>query len=983
MKKFTLVATLLAVFFFCQPSIGWSQLFVDNFSYIPGTTLVSNGWAVTGTAATPTVNVSASSIAYPGYLSSGIGNEAALAISGEDVNHTFTSQTSGVVYASCLINVTSATLTGDYFFHLGASTIGSTYHGRVFVKRDGSNNLAFGISRAGAIGTAVFSGFTYSLNTTYLLVLKYTIVAGATNDLAAIYINPSLNSAEPGTGWISSTDTPADLANIGTVALRQGSSSNAAALKVDGVRVATVWSDIVGAGASTPTKLAITSVNGGASPLTNTPFSVTVQAQDGANSPANVTANTSINLNLATGTGSLGGTLTGTINAGSNSVTISGVTYNTAETGVSLTASATSGDLLSAGTSSAFAVVPVVTAYRSAVSSGNWNSAATWEGYTGSSWIPAYDFPTSTTKDVTIQSGHTVIVPPSFNSGSASNLTVENGATLYANAASGSCFLYVYGNIVNNGTIGGATDVIGFDIEGASCQISGSGSFIASRIAKFTTTNATTNMSIGQNMTLTYTSASSAALRNGTTTTLFNITLEAGKQLSVPNAKIDLAYCTLTLKDNASLLDNGTISGMTTNVSVERFLTKYNAIGDDMFHFLSSPVAAQAIQPGFVNLPNTTDDFYSWDETTNQWINSVDGSGAFASGFESNFTVGKGYLVAYPADVTKTFSGVLNTGNVVTALTYTPAQGNGWNLLGNPYPSAIDWNNVTSTNLDNAVYVYDNASATYKSYVAGVGTLTDGIVPSTQGFFVHANATSPSLTLENQDRVHAGTAFYKSDAIQNVVRLMVSGNNKADETIIRFAENATTAFDSQMDAYKLSGGASVPTFYSLAGNTKLSVNSLPSTSMEDYVTLAVEAGAASNYEISLTDNTLSSSVYVTLEDTKTGVSQKLNDNPVYSFTAAPGEDPSRFRLHFKDATSVANPALAGINAYSVEGQIRITSDKNLNGLVTLTDMAGRLIAKTNMNQATSCMLNVHGQTGIYVVNIATTEGNFVQKVAVK
>ena len=112
--------------------------------------------------------------------------------------------------------------------------------------------------------------------------------------------------------------------------------------------------------AATPTHLAVTSVNGGASPLVNTAFDVVVQAQDNTNTPANVTSNVNITLTLATGTGLLGGTLTGTILSGSSSITITGVTYNTAETGISITASDDAAGL-TAGTSALFEVVSTAT----------------------------------------------------------------------------------------------------------------------------------------------------------------------------------------------------------------------------------------------------------------------------------------------------------------------------------------------------------------------------------------------------------------------------------------------------------------------------------------------------------------------------------------------------------------------------------------------------------------------------------------------
>jgi YVTN family beta-propeller protein len=109
-----------------------------------------------------------------------------------------------------------------------------------------------------------------------------------------------------------------------------------------------------------PTKLAITGVNGGANPTVGLGFNVVVQAQDGSNTPEYVAANTVVSLSLLTGTGALGGTLGCTITAGSNTCTVTGVTYSLAEGGVSLAATRTSGDTLTAGNSVAFTVGAVV-----------------------------------------------------------------------------------------------------------------------------------------------------------------------------------------------------------------------------------------------------------------------------------------------------------------------------------------------------------------------------------------------------------------------------------------------------------------------------------------------------------------------------------------------------------------------------------------------------------------------------------------------
>ncbi|HEU4341099.1 MAG TPA: hypothetical protein VFU31_05965, partial [Candidatus Binatia bacterium] len=107
-----------------------------------------------------------------------------------------------------------------------------------------------------------------------------------------------------------------------------------------------------------PTKLAITTVNGGNNPSAGIGFAAVVQAQDASGTPRNVATATGVSLSLKTGTGTLGGNLTGTVAAGTSQVTISGVSYTKAESGVVITATQTSGDVLTAGDSTPFAVDP-------------------------------------------------------------------------------------------------------------------------------------------------------------------------------------------------------------------------------------------------------------------------------------------------------------------------------------------------------------------------------------------------------------------------------------------------------------------------------------------------------------------------------------------------------------------------------------------------------------------------------------------------
>ncbi len=114
---------------------------------------------------------------------------------------------------------------------------------------------------------------------------------------------------------------------------------------------------ITGSIAGIPSKLVVVSTNGGNNPSVGVPFDVVVQSQDSSGALQPVSSNTDIALSLASGSGSLEGTLEGTILTGQNSATISGVTYKTAESGVSITASATAGNALTSGTGATFTVL--------------------------------------------------------------------------------------------------------------------------------------------------------------------------------------------------------------------------------------------------------------------------------------------------------------------------------------------------------------------------------------------------------------------------------------------------------------------------------------------------------------------------------------------------------------------------------------------------------------------------------------------------
>jgi hypothetical protein len=237
---------LLFSFIVCVAYAQTQVLFVEDFDYAVNNSITSNGWSITGANASPEILISPSTIFYPGYVYNGVGNEVLLSNSGQDVCKTFSSQTSGCIYTSFIVNVSSANKNGDYFLNLGANPL-SSYFGRVFVKRDALlDKIAFGVQyTSGGTPTPIpsYSDFNYELNTTYLLVLKYSFEEDKSN--ISFIVNPVLSATEPIVDWITNSQgSLSKPSNIGSIVLRQGTKADAPILALDGIRISKSWADL-------------------------------------------------------------------------------------------------------------------------------------------------------------------------------------------------------------------------------------------------------------------------------------------------------------------------------------------------------------------------------------------------------------------------------------------------------------------------------------------------------------------------------------------------------------------------------------------------------------------------------------------------------------------------------------------------------------------------------------------------------------------
>ena len=202
---------------------------IENFDYTAGTNLTDNGWIAHSSGGTNPITVSESGLTYLNYVSSEIGNAVLVDNTGEDVSRLFTTVSSGTIYYSFLVNVTTGT--SGYFLHLGNSA--STFAARIFVKPSATpSKINFGISNTSTESYAT-TPTDFDLLTTYLVIVKYDV---STNGDASLWVLSSgVPISEAAAGTPEHTTTGSGIATIERVCLRQYSSTQD--LIVDGIRL--------------------------------------------------------------------------------------------------------------------------------------------------------------------------------------------------------------------------------------------------------------------------------------------------------------------------------------------------------------------------------------------------------------------------------------------------------------------------------------------------------------------------------------------------------------------------------------------------------------------------------------------------------------------------------------------------------------------------------------------------------------------------
>jgi hypothetical protein len=565
--------------------------------------------------------------------------------------------------------------------------------------------------------------------------------------------------------------------------------------------------------------------------------------------------------------------------------------------------------------------------------------------------------------------------------------TVADGATLGICDANGIATTGSTGAVQVTGTRS-FSPAASYVYNGTAAQVTGSG--LPSQVLALTTTNAsalTLSRPLAVAQTLTVASSGNVAL-NGQALTL--LSSAGGTALVVNSGTGAVTGATATVQ---RYLDGSLNSGLgyrqlTAPVSgstvADLSTASFTPVVNGSYNTSATPTISVRPYPTVFGydesrLTTATSNLIAFDKG---WFSPASLTDAL--------TVGKGYTVNLAAGQVVDFVGTLNNGDYTQTLTrQDQTNDGGWQLLGNPYPAPLDWNQVDNNDrngLDGALYVSQSTgqyAGTYRSYVNNVG---DPVLPVGQGFFARVTQgnASASLTLRNRQRV---TSFATQGRVQRTaaetrprLHLTLGTPGGSLDGLYVYAEaGATPSFDAQQDAVKLPNSNGLNVAALTPTGQPLSIQAL--TALAGRVPLRVQTPATGTFALTADELlNVTAGTTLTLEDTQTGQLTPLTTGTAYSFTVAAGDKTDgRFWLNLTAASPLAAQPGALQTALTVypnpthEGQATLLVPTGTGaGQVQVLDALGRLVRQQALATGGNTTLKLAGlPAGVYVVRVQT------------
>ncbi|MCF6240699.1 MAG: T9SS type A sorting domain-containing protein [Bacteroidales bacterium] len=375
-----------------------------------------------------------------------------------------------------------------------------------------------------------------------------------------------------------------------------------------------------------------------------------------------------------------------------------------------------------------------------------------------------------------------------------------------------------------------------------------------------------------------------------------------------------------------------------------------------------------------------------WDENASTWS---------VLSAATDFVAMEGFKVEYPSmNYNAGLSGILNSGSISKTLDYNAksiAGEAGWNLTGNPYPSAIVWDSVSTDNISAAVYTYNEQTKQYNVYMKGGLSLNGAVpyLPVGKAFFVRANDANGTFQLTNAARSHYDFSTPLKATPNDYLKLAVEGNSYSDETIIRFLPDATDDYDSQLDAFKLlAEDDAVPQIYSVlqSDESMMAINTLlPPGDKGITVPLNFKATVPGTYKISVKDLNFDASVSVVLKDLKNNTTQDLRTNPDYTFDFVSGDPENRFEIQFGAGITGIEHQLTEsleLDIFATGNIVNIKTFDDKDYRYEVYDIKGKIIKQDKLYNKGLNTVVINVRQGVYIIKVISNNQSVSKKIAI-
>lgn len=451
-----------------------------------------------------------------------------------------------------------------------------------------------------------------------------------------------------------------------------------------------------------------------------------------------------------------------------------------------------------------------------------------------------------------------------------------------------------------------------------------------------------------------------------------NITIDSDVNIDYGNAN---ELYSITINHGVSLINyNDMTASYILHIDNSHFTDAKGERWDADWHDISSPVANHPIE----DFTTGNYDFYRYDEPSAVWQYHAGESGPFAT-----MEPGRGYLVAFDTERDMTFNGMMQHGNVSIQITRENTGSlAGFNLLGNPYPSYLDWESVyhASTNVSPTIYVWDEDKSQYATYDANLqmGTFdkTQYLAPG-QGFFVKCNnASGGNVVFDDNARCHKSSTEVPFRGENIIMKINVEGAvSGVDELIMKLncpeTAGALKMTSMSENAPYLSYEYENEDYVMICLGEELSKDSLP---------FKFKAGQNDDFIMTFDIQNFEGD-FLELEDLLTGEKVDLLSQNHYNFAGAPNDVAQRFRINFKEALGVEGINERELFVYSNGDMVSIYGIQG-RSQIRIYDVRGILLSEKTSGE-NNVELNISNyKSGLYIIQVSDETGVFTKKIIV-